>query len=149
MATSVLLKFLTLKKNISRTIWRIEVGDGSLFCIFHALSFELNFFSDRRFPLISLGGQKENTSNKENSTATRNFMNERPLLKLIKIFDPNLLKFYCQNLPFRRSVASSKPSPFLCPQELKFIPKSKTMRLGVILHVCVLGRKGESKRDTA
>ena len=32
--------------------WRIEVGDGSLFCIFHALSFELYFFSDRRFPLI-------------------------------------------------------------------------------------------------
>ena len=26
-------------------IGRIEVGDGSFFCIFHALSFELNFFS--------------------------------------------------------------------------------------------------------
>ena len=25
--------------------WRIEVSDGSFFCIFHALSFELNFFS--------------------------------------------------------------------------------------------------------
>ena len=49
---SILLKFLTLKWNISRTIWRIEVGDGSLFCIFHALSFELNFFFDRRFPLM-------------------------------------------------------------------------------------------------
>ena len=33
--------------------WRIEVGDGSLFCIFHALPFELNFFLDRRFPLNS------------------------------------------------------------------------------------------------
>ena len=52
MATSILLKFLTLKWNISRTIWRIEVGDGSFFCIFHALSFELNFVFDRRFPLI-------------------------------------------------------------------------------------------------
>ena len=51
MATSILLKFLTLKWNISRTIWRIEVGDGSLFCIFHALSFELNYFFDRRFRL--------------------------------------------------------------------------------------------------
>ena len=51
MATSILLKFLTLKWNISRTIGRIEVGDGSFFCIFHALSFELNFFFDRRFPL--------------------------------------------------------------------------------------------------
>ena len=30
--------------NILRTIWSIEVGDGSLFCIFHALSFEVNFF---------------------------------------------------------------------------------------------------------
>ena len=29
MATSILLKFLTLKWNISRTIWRIEVGEGS------------------------------------------------------------------------------------------------------------------------
>ena len=44
MATSILLKFLTLKWNISRTICRIEVGDGSLFCIFHTLSFELNYF---------------------------------------------------------------------------------------------------------
>ena len=45
MAMSILPKFLTLKWNISRTIWRIEVGDGSfLFFIFHALSFELNFF---------------------------------------------------------------------------------------------------------
>ena len=52
MATSMLLKFLTLKWNISRTIWRIEVGDGSLFCIFHALSFGFNLFFDRRFPLI-------------------------------------------------------------------------------------------------
>ena len=30
--------------NISRNIWRIEVGDGSFFCIFRALAFELNFF---------------------------------------------------------------------------------------------------------
>ena len=53
MATSILLKFVTLKWNISRIIGRIEVGDGSFFCIFHALSFELNFFLDRRFPLNS------------------------------------------------------------------------------------------------
>ena len=51
MAMSILSKFLTLKWNISRSIWHIEVGDGSLFCIFHALSFEHNFFFDRRFPL--------------------------------------------------------------------------------------------------
>ena len=51
MATSILLKFLTLKWNISRTIGRIEVGDDSFLCIFHALSFELNIFFDRRFPL--------------------------------------------------------------------------------------------------
>ena len=53
MATSILLKFLTLKWNISRAIWHIEIGDGSLFCIFHTLSFEPNFFSDRRFPLTT------------------------------------------------------------------------------------------------
>ena len=45
MATSILLKFLTLKWDISRTISRIEVSDDSFFFfIFHALSFELNFF---------------------------------------------------------------------------------------------------------
>ena len=49
-----LVQFLTLKWNISRTIWRIEVGDGSffLFFIFHALSFERNLFFDRRFPIM-------------------------------------------------------------------------------------------------
>ena len=52
MATSILLKFLTLKWDISRTIWCIEVSDGSFFCIFHTLSFDLNSFFDRRFPLI-------------------------------------------------------------------------------------------------
>ena len=45
MAMSILPIFLTLKWNISRTIWHIEIGDDSLFCIFHALPFELNFFS--------------------------------------------------------------------------------------------------------
>ena len=30
---------------------RIEVSDGSLFCIFHALSFERNLFFDRTCPL--------------------------------------------------------------------------------------------------
>ena len=41
MAMSILPKFLTLKWNISRSIWCIEVGDGCFFCICHALSFEL------------------------------------------------------------------------------------------------------------
>ena len=54
MATSILLKFQTLKCDISRTIWRIEVSDGSLFCTFHALSFELNLFFDRTCPLSFL-----------------------------------------------------------------------------------------------
>ena len=51
MATSILLKFLILKSDISRTIWRIELGYGSFFCICYALSFEVNFFSDLRFNL--------------------------------------------------------------------------------------------------
>ena len=54
MAMSILSRFLTLKLNILRTIWRIEVDDGSLFCIFHALPFKLNFFFDRRFSLLPL-----------------------------------------------------------------------------------------------
>ena len=37
---------------MSRTIWRIEVSDGLLFCIFHALSFELNLIFDRTCPLM-------------------------------------------------------------------------------------------------
>ena len=41
MAMSILPNFVTLKWNISRTIWRIDVGDGSFFCICHALAFEL------------------------------------------------------------------------------------------------------------
>ena len=52
MATSILLKFQTLECDISRTIWRIEVSDGSLFCIFHALSLEHNLFFDRTCPLV-------------------------------------------------------------------------------------------------
>ena len=52
MVTSILLKFLDLGWDISRPIWCIEVSDGSFFGIFHALSFELNLFFDRSFPLI-------------------------------------------------------------------------------------------------
>ena len=51
MAMSILLKFLTLKWDISRTIWRIEVSDGSFFCIFYTLSFELHFYFDWSFPI--------------------------------------------------------------------------------------------------
>ena len=55
MATSILLKFQTLKCDISRTIRRIEVSDGSLFCILQALSFERNLFFDRTCPLNNHG----------------------------------------------------------------------------------------------
>ena len=44
MAPSILLKFLTLKWDISRTIWRIKDSDGSFFAYCHTRSFELNFF---------------------------------------------------------------------------------------------------------
>ena len=52
MAMSILLKFLTLKWNILRTIGRIEVGDGScfFFAFFRLFHLSLSFF-DRRFPL--------------------------------------------------------------------------------------------------
>ena len=42
LAVSILLKFMTLESDISRTIWHVEVIDGSFFCIFHALPFKLN-----------------------------------------------------------------------------------------------------------
>ena len=52
MATSIVLKFLTLRREISGTICRIEVSDSpALFLHFHALSFELNLFFDRNFLL--------------------------------------------------------------------------------------------------
>ena len=38
MATSFLLKFLTLEYDISRTIWRIEVSDGSFFLLHFSCS---------------------------------------------------------------------------------------------------------------
>ena len=47
MATTILLKFLTLGWDISRTIWLVMAH----FCIFYALAFELNLFFDRSFPL--------------------------------------------------------------------------------------------------
>ena len=47
-----LAQFLTLSWDISRTIWCIEISDGSCFAIFHALSFELNYLFDRSFPLV-------------------------------------------------------------------------------------------------
>ena len=41
---SILLKFQTLKWNISRTIWHIEVGDGSFFPFFTVFHLSLTFF---------------------------------------------------------------------------------------------------------
>ena len=61
MAMPILPKFLTLNWNISRTIWRIEVGDSSFFSIFHALSFEGNLLIfDRSCPLTILTGSENN-----------------------------------------------------------------------------------------
>ena len=48
---SILLKFLTLEWDISRTIWRIEVSDGLFFAFF--MLFHLSLFLDWRFPLRS------------------------------------------------------------------------------------------------
>ena len=44
MTISILPKFLTLKWNISRTIWRIEVGNGSFFAFFTLFHLSLLFF---------------------------------------------------------------------------------------------------------
>ena len=75
------------------------------------------------------GVRKKMYQIKKTPPPIRDFMNERSL-KLTKIFNLNLLKFDCQNLPFRRSLASSKLNPFLFPQKLKFNLKttSKTMQ---------------------
>ena len=44
MAVSILPKFLNLKWNISRTIWRIEVCNGSFFAFFTLFHLSLTFF---------------------------------------------------------------------------------------------------------
>ena len=50
MATSILLKFLTLECDIPRTIWQWI----HFFFIFHVLSFQLNLFFDRTCPLSTI-----------------------------------------------------------------------------------------------
>ena len=52
MAMSIFPEFLTLKWNISRTIWRIEVGDGSFFAFFTSFHLSLTFFRPE-VPFIS------------------------------------------------------------------------------------------------
>ena len=54
MTISILPKFLTLKWNILRTIWRIDFGNGSIFLRFYALSFELNFFFRPEVPFENI-----------------------------------------------------------------------------------------------
>ena len=56
MVTSILLKLLTLKWDISRTIWLIVVGDGSFFFSFFTLfHMSVTFFRpELRFPLSLL-----------------------------------------------------------------------------------------------
>ena len=47
---SILLKFLTLKWDILRTIWRIEVSDGSFFLHFSRSFIWAKLFSRPEFP---------------------------------------------------------------------------------------------------
>ena len=54
-----LAKFVTLKWNISRTIWRIEVGDGSFFCICHALFHLSLIFSRPEVPFKDLKNDRK------------------------------------------------------------------------------------------
>ena len=79
--------------------------------------------------VIFFGGSEKMYQIWKTPPPIRDFMTERSL-KLAKIFNLNLLKFNCQNLPFRCSLASLKLNPFLFPQELKFNLKttSKTMQ---------------------
>ena len=65
--------------------------------------------------LMSLRGQKKMYHLKKTPPSIHDFMDERSL-KLTNIFN---LKFDCQNLPFKGSLASSKLNPFLFLQELK------------------------------
>ena len=45
-------QILALKRDISRTIWSIEVTEGSFCYISYPLSFEINLYFDRSFSLI-------------------------------------------------------------------------------------------------
>ena len=79
--------------------------------------------------LMSFRGQKENVSIEENSSSDP-WLYGWKVPKTNQDIQLNLLKFDCQNLPVRGSLASSKLNPFLFPQELKFNLKtiSKTMQ---------------------
>ena len=62
MAISILLKFLTLKWDISRTIWRIEVSDGSLFLHFSRYFISAKPFFDQSLPLTLTADIKNSLS---------------------------------------------------------------------------------------
>ena len=53
METFILLKLLTLEWDISRTVWRIEITDGSFFACFMLFHLSLTFFSNGKAFKIS------------------------------------------------------------------------------------------------
>ena len=65
MAMSILLKFMTLGWDISITISRMM---AHFFFIFHALSFEVNFFFNWSFPLTAQRAFMNNFENVFNTT---------------------------------------------------------------------------------
>ena len=97
-------------------------GSNTLFIV------ESQIWGSLKIVIFFGGSEKKMYQIKKTPPPIHDFMNERSL-KLTKIFNLNLLKFDCQNLSFRRSLASSKLNPFMFPQKLKFNLKtiSKTM----------------------
>ena len=97
MAMSILPKFLTLKWNVPRTLWRIEVGDGffffSFFMLFH-LSLTL-FRPDVPFKV---------------SNGFLNVMYQSiPSLAIPRAKPPG--NFFGGRIPHPRAKKSSKPPP--------------------------------------
>ena len=95
-------------------LWIVIIGNYAIW-LKHFVYWEKSNLGVTENSLMSLGGQKENVSNKVNSPPIRDFMNEMYQDIQFKPF-----KIWLSNLPFRRSLASSKLNPFLFPQELKF-----------------------------
>ena len=117
MATSILLKFQTLKCDISRTIWRIEVSDGSLFCIFHALSFERNLFFDPTCPLKLIFNsyiliKVSNWELKTRWSKTGKFLPLRIGQKWCKF--PNIFLPLSHSIGIRKLILTFHPTVFAC-----------------------------------
>ena len=154
MVTSIILKFLTLKCDISRTIWRIEVSDGSLFCIFHSLSFERNLFFDRTCPLMSLNQTNKTNLAWNGHKLEKLYLNRTKIWKkcylhwtktwtdgtlMLPTLDRNLNRWDLKSVKWDHDIHLTKTFQMLIVRKLRFLPVALHDRKGPWPTVCCLG----------